>query len=94
MLVNCDERGKIVAGLVRYQGKMTPVGDFDYLPAPYGKGKGKLEPAENSDPEAIELSDVFPNLHDASDQAAISERSRVIDLDEMHLNGAFVGTDI
>jgi hypothetical protein len=49
----CDERGKIVAGLVRYQGKMTQVGDFDYLPAPYGKGKGKLQrklvDAEDSD---------------------------------------------
>jgi hypothetical protein len=48
---------------------MTQVGDFDYLPAPYGKGEGKLQrklvDAEDSDPEAIELSDVFPNLHDA-----------------------------
>jgi hypothetical protein len=64
-----DAEGKIVAGLIRHQGKLTPVGDYDYLPYPYGKGLGRLEKKIRDlevDAEGPTLEDAFPNLKDAS----------------------------
>jgi hypothetical protein len=58
-----NRNGKIVAGLIMFQGKRTAVGDKKYLPAPWGKGEGTLEKKlvdpEDSDNEAPDLADIL-----------------------------------
>jgi hypothetical protein len=61
-----DDRGIVRAGLIIHLGERTPVGNADYLPAPYGKGLGrpekKIRNIEDSDYKRPTLQDVFPDL--------------------------------
>jgi hypothetical protein len=38
-----DDRGIVRAGLIVHLGERMPVGNTDYLPAPWGKGLGRPE---------------------------------------------------